>query len=58
LLGAPGATHEAQEDLARTFNGTGTVLSYANRPSEAVAEYRKSVAVSQKLTHDNPKMLA
>ena len=44
-------------DLAYTVDRMGTLLSETGKPAEADAQYRKSLALRQKLADDNPAMI-
>ena len=54
LAAAPGAPTEARRDLANTINRIGNLLARTGRPAEADAEYRKALAIYQKLADENP----
>ncbi len=54
LAAAPGATAESRRDLADTIYRVAYLLSETGKTSEAEAEYRKALAIRQKLADDNP----
>ena len=51
---APERRTTARRDLADTINRIGILLEETGKPAEAEAEYRKALAIRQKLADDNP----
>ena len=46
--------HRFRSSLADSHNNLGILLSKTGKPAEAEAEYRKALAIQQKLADDNP----
>ena len=51
---SPGRPNEARRDLADTVSRIGVLLSETGKPAEAEAEYRRALAIQQKLADDHP----
>ena len=54
LADAAGSTLEARRELANTINRIANLLARTGQPAEAEAEYRKAIAIYQKLADENP----
>ena len=54
LAELPGAANEARRNLTATMNRIGALLWQTGKPAEAEAEFRKALAIRQKLADDNP----
>ena len=54
LAAAPGAPAAAGRDLADTVHRIGNLLWQTGKPTEAEAEFRRALAIRQKLAADNP----
>jgi serine/threonine-protein kinase len=56
LAAAPGASNDSRRDLASTINRIGVMLTETDNPAEAEAEFRKALAIWQKLVDANPDL--
>ena len=54
LAAAPGAKAESRRELAATIHWVANTLAGLDKPSESEAEFRKALAIEQKLADDYP----
>src|SRR5262249_58138511 len=54
LVTAPGASNDAQRDLAEAIHELGIQLMFTDKQAEAAAEFRAAMTIQQKLVAENP----